>query len=210
MKKIVIFVAFFLIACSVPAFADYIKSLNSGDYDAALKEIQPLAIKGDAKAQCYLGYMYSNGQGVKQDYAEAARWYKKAAEQGSVNAQFNLGVMYSAGQGVPKSATEAVKWYKMAAENGDAGAQLNLGLMYSTGQNVKQDYSEAFLWLNLAAVQGNKEAEKARDMIREMMTQEQLDKARELTEDLKKKISRNARQTVSKPANKAQGSNVKN
>jgi len=30
--------------------------------------------------------MYENGQGVKQDHAEAVRWYRKAAEQGLLNA----------------------------------------------------------------------------------------------------------------------------
>jgi len=30
--------------------------------------------------------MYENGQGVKQDHAEAVRWYRKAAEQGLVYA----------------------------------------------------------------------------------------------------------------------------
>ncbi len=30
--------------------------------------------------------MYANGQGVPQDYAEAARWYRMAAEQGDASA----------------------------------------------------------------------------------------------------------------------------
>ena len=29
-----------------------------------------------------LGTMYYNGQGVPQDYAQAAYWYRKAADQG--------------------------------------------------------------------------------------------------------------------------------
>ncbi len=31
---------------------------------------------------------------VKQDYAEAFRWFTKAAEQGHADAQYNLGLMY--------------------------------------------------------------------------------------------------------------------
>jgi len=45
-------------------------------------DIPKLAERGDAEAQDILGNMYYNGQGVPQDYKEAARWYRKAAEQG--------------------------------------------------------------------------------------------------------------------------------
>jgi hypothetical protein len=34
--------------------------------------------------------MFHEGQGVKQDYKEAVKWYTKAAEQGDVDAQHNL------------------------------------------------------------------------------------------------------------------------
>jgi TPR repeat protein len=44
--------------------------------------------------------MYYTGQGVPQDDAEAARWYRKAADQGHAGAQFNLGAMYADGQSV--------------------------------------------------------------------------------------------------------------
>ena len=32
-------------------------------------------------------WMYENGEGVKQDDREAAKWYRKAAEQGNADAQ---------------------------------------------------------------------------------------------------------------------------
>ncbi len=38
------------------------------------------------KAQVYLGGIYQDGEGVLQDFAEAARWYHMAAEQGDVGA----------------------------------------------------------------------------------------------------------------------------
>ena len=41
-----------------------------------------LAALGNADAQTNLGYAYSNGRGVEQDYAEAVKWYRLAAEQG--------------------------------------------------------------------------------------------------------------------------------
>lgn len=38
--------------------------------------------QGQAEGQSNLGILYDLGQGVKQDYVEAAKWYRKAAEQG--------------------------------------------------------------------------------------------------------------------------------
>ena len=45
------------------------------------------AEKGNAKAQFDLGLKYDTGEGVRQDYAEAAKWYRKAKDQGVAGAQ---------------------------------------------------------------------------------------------------------------------------
>jgi len=74
--------------------------------------------------------MYSDGQGVPQDYKEAVKWYRLAAEHGLAQAQYNFGLAYQKGQGVPQDYKEAVKWWRLAAEQGDAQAQSNLGWMY--------------------------------------------------------------------------------
>jgi len=68
--------------------------------------------------------MYDNGQGVKQDHAEAVRWYRKIAEQGHAGGQCNLGFMYENGQSVKQVIAEAVRWYQKAAEQGHAGTQI--------------------------------------------------------------------------------------
>ena len=57
------------------------------DYKLVVKIVNPLAIEGEAWAQRGLADAYILGQGVVQDYAEAAKWYKLAAEQGDVSAQ---------------------------------------------------------------------------------------------------------------------------
>ena len=72
----------------------------------------PLAQQGNPIAQFNLGAMYSNGEGVAQDYKEAFKWYQLAAEQGVAQAQYNLGVMYSKGRGVPQDDQEAAKGCK--------------------------------------------------------------------------------------------------
>ena len=67
---------------------------------AEADELRPLAERGDAEAQCALGFLYLNGQGVPPDAAEAGRWYQLAADQGHALAQGNLGAMYALGGGV--------------------------------------------------------------------------------------------------------------
>src|ERR1035437_8146301 len=46
---------------------------------------------GDASSQVSVGNAYAKGEGVPQDYAQAAVWYRKAAEQGDAKAQYSLG-----------------------------------------------------------------------------------------------------------------------
>src|SRR5258705_8157250 len=45
-------------------------------------------------AQYYLGYIFSEGQGLTRDYAEALKWYRKAADSGNMIAETHLGSMY--------------------------------------------------------------------------------------------------------------------
>ena len=72
--------------------------------------------QGAADTQFNLGVRYNNGEGVRQDYAEAVKWYRLAAEQGNADAQYNLGVLYDNGERVRQDHTEAVKWYRLAAD----------------------------------------------------------------------------------------------
>ena len=55
-----------------------------------LKETKLLAEQGDADAQYRLGYMYFFGDGVPENKAKAAKWYRLAAEQGEVFSQARL------------------------------------------------------------------------------------------------------------------------
>jgi TPR repeat protein len=117
------------------------------------------AKSGDAAAQFNLGILYKDGQGVPQDFAQAAVWFRKAAEQGDAHAQFCLGALYSFGQGVPQDYAQAAVWYRKAAEQGDAGAQGNLGALYMSGQGVPQDYAQGVAWNRKAAEQGDADAQ---------------------------------------------------
>lgn len=63
--------------------------------------------------------MYAKGQGVAQNYQQAASWYRKAAEQGDATAQRLLGFLYEEGQGVAQDYSQAMTWYRKAAEQDD-------------------------------------------------------------------------------------------
>ena len=51
-----------------------------------IHRLLPLAQQGNPIAQYNLGAMYSNGEGVAQDYKEVIQWYRLAAEQEHPNA----------------------------------------------------------------------------------------------------------------------------
>ena len=67
--------------------------------------------------------MYTNGEGVTKDDAEAVRWYRRAAKQGYAAAQYNLGVKYAQGRGVVKDSVLAYMWLDIAGANGDESAR---------------------------------------------------------------------------------------
>jgi len=112
----------------------------------------------DPKTICSFGQMAYDGDGVEQDFAEAAGWYKIAAEQGDARAQHNLASMYENGEGVPRDVAEAAKWYRMAADQGHAGSQNNLATLYESGEGVPQDHTIALDLYRQAAKGGDENA----------------------------------------------------
>ena len=89
---------------------------------------------------------YHGQNGVKQDYAEAFKYFSQAAHQGYVQAQTMLGNCYKHGNGVAQSHVKAFECYQKAATKGDSTAQFQLGLCYLHGQGVTQDYMKAGDW----------------------------------------------------------------
>ena len=88
---------------SAQDFAKGFAIYRNRDYATTFKEWKPLADAGMMSPQYNLGVMYANGQGVPQDYTEAAKWFTLVAEQGDAKAQFNLGNMYYEGRCVLQS-----------------------------------------------------------------------------------------------------------
>ena len=83
-----------------------------------------------------MGIIYAGGEGVLQDDAEAARWYRLAAEQGGARVQFNLGLIYLDGRGVLKDPVLAHMWFNIAGANGSETAR-------ESRDNLERDMTRA-------------------------------------------------------------------
>ena len=111
-------------------------------YQDALRLCRPLAERGDSVAQNALAGLYYSGDGVPQDDAEAARWYRFAAEQGHAEAQYSLGLLiYHIGRGVPQDNRQALLWINLAVSQGEENAKRALGVVEKKA--TPADISEA-------------------------------------------------------------------
>jgi TPR repeat protein len=86
-----------------------------GDYVQAVNILTPLALRGNAGAQAFLGFMFEHGYGAPQVYDTASGLYLQAAAQGNPFGQAMLGLMYDKGHGVPQDFILAYKWLNLAA-----------------------------------------------------------------------------------------------
>jgi TPR repeat protein len=96
--------------------SDYNSALlnyTNNNYVKAMEEFK--ANQNDERSLYMIGVMYEKGEGVPQDYSEAAKWYLMAADKGVAAAMYMLGKLYETGHGVEQNRQEAVSWYRKAA-----------------------------------------------------------------------------------------------
>jgi TPR repeat protein len=92
-------------------FQEGVAAYNQLDSASAWRLLQPLAERGDARAQALVGSMYARGLGATYDGAEAVRWWRKAAEQGDAGAQEELATAYFWGDGVKADHSELLNGF---------------------------------------------------------------------------------------------------
>jgi TPR repeat protein len=131
------------------------KAFYAENYELSMALLKPLAERGGARAQHYLGTMYGGGDGVRQDYREAIRWHLMSAEQGDADSQSHLGFLYENGLGAARDEQLAAQWYAKAADQGDAYSQARLATLYRDGRGVAQDFQQAARWYEKSADQGH-------------------------------------------------------
>lgn len=140
-------------ALSTPAFAGLPEgeaAFARRDWRTAIRELQPLADQGNARAQYLMGGIALQGASPGQtDEAGAIAWYRKAAAQGSAEAQRDLAFLLLNDK--PPRTAEAIAFYRQAAERGDAEAAYQLGALYDRGQGVRPDAAQRNAWWQKAA-----------------------------------------------------------
>jgi len=115
---------------------------NSDRQDAAIISYLKAADGGHAMAQSNLALMYTTGDGVSRDDAQAQHWFGRAAAQGYATAQFHLGR----------------RWHRASLTLPDGEA--------------REARIEAFKWLQLASVQGYPNADASRERVNIAMSGE--------------------------------------
>ncbi|EPO5170121.1 tetratricopeptide repeat protein, partial [Acinetobacter baumannii] len=103
---------------------------TSVDYTKALSLFKQAANLGSNSAQFNLGIMYFKGQGVKQDFTEARKWFERAYQTGeNIDAAYTLAGMYYEGRGGSKDIEKALNLYQFAADHGDQEAAKNIEII---------------------------------------------------------------------------------
>lgn len=148
------------------------------DLASAIDWYHRAAEAGLAPAQYRLGSLYEKGIGTARDAKTAAEWYAKAAALGNTKAMHNLAVINAEGSlGSPDYAL-AAKWFQDAAEHGIRDSQFNLGILYARGLGVPRDLATSYKWFALAATGGDADSAKKRDDIAQVLSKEDLARAR--------------------------------
>jgi TPR repeat protein len=111
-----------------------------------------------------VGLMYENGEGVRQDYREAAINYYAGLQFGffptthgdvaRCTAIENLLNLYASGRGLPGDQTAVAQQLDEIKQNHPittARAQYLFGKIYGDGRYVPKDLAEAAAWFHLAA-----------------------------------------------------------
>ena len=139
---------------------------------------------------------YLQNSGIPRDIFELIQWFtndkpvelKKEkqkpvsknivvnANKGDPLAQVTLGVYYEDSENYK----EAVQWYKKAADQFEETAFYRLAELCRLGKGVPKDYVLAYMLFYLAEMEGSVIGREARYELKKEMTQQQIERAREL------------------------------
>lgn len=165
MKKIIF-------AFAVLAFSGFLVSQSAWSQKVASVALPNDAVNvrkvkaGDADAQAIIGKYYFLGEcGVKENNAEAIKWFQRSASKGSPYGYYYIGLCYSNGFGVAQNYDRGEAYFAKAfpillgrAKNGDAEAQFHIGLCYQGGTGAEENATKALEWFEKAAEQGHPDA----------------------------------------------------
>ena len=147
-------------------------------------EFVPTPLDSDAEENYQKGLAYVYGDGLEKDLQLAFGQFLKAANQGHTAAQYRIATAYAYGEGVTQDYQQAAEWYGKAAKNGDLLAQRQLAKLYWSGKGVEKNRAMAHAWYSIIANHGDLMDQQRLDMLKQEMTNEELDESRRLSNEL--------------------------
>jgi hypothetical protein len=156
---------------SIPFWTDDLKkakrAYKNGKYERAARLFQRASDDGNIVADWYLGHMYREGRGVRQDDAAAFTYYSRVADHYDpdeadnnrlriiVDAMVRIADYQRTGAAnaglSPNPQAAARAYLKIATVYGHPAAHYALGVMSITGQGVKENPQQGLKWLMAAA-----------------------------------------------------------
>ncbi|KAH6651711.1 hypothetical protein BKA67DRAFT_537571 [Truncatella angustata] len=119
--------------------------------------VKPGLEKYAAKSAGYIGRMWLRGEGMKQNFGNAKKWFERGVQHGDAQSQWGLGVMALKGYGMTKNVQRATEFFKAAADQEHGPAQVALGALH-LDQGTNDDLKIANHYFESAARYGNVEA----------------------------------------------------
>jgi uncharacterized protein len=130
---------------------------NAGAADAVKRSAAEGGRFGTPDALQKIGAMYETGDELRQNYPEAAKWYRKAADLSPL-AGVKLASMLIEGRGVPHDYSQALALCQKAAKSDYGPAQYCVGYLYKHGLGARVDAKEAAKWYEEASKSGQRQA----------------------------------------------------
>lgn len=127
------------------------QSIEAGNYEEALRLLEPLGARNSVYALLTLGGLYETGKLGAPAMDVARSYYDRAAKQGSAEANRRVGQILL-DQGEEKQARSA---FKHGAEAGNISCMYWLGKMMLEGRGGPVEINRGTEWLEAAAAQGH-------------------------------------------------------
>lgn len=103
------------------------------DTERAFNLYKEAADRGHGKGMTMVGKFYCDGTYVKQDYAEAMKWFEASLSSEDTEAvafaEYLIGNCYAEGYGVEANKDTAMEWYNKSAAHGDFRARRIVGMV---------------------------------------------------------------------------------
>jgi TPR repeat protein len=192
MKIFSFFFLFISLAIANPA-DEGVRLIYQGQYEAALKLLEPLAQKSNPKAAFFAALIFLYGG--KSNVSRGMQLLTQAVNAGYGPALDTYAGFYLHGDFVEKDLHKAKMYYEISGRRGYGPSQFNYGILCKNGDGLPLDRETAYIFLSLAADNqqdlGNLtiDAAQFRDEIKSLLSPEGLARANQTLYQFKAELS---------------------